>query len=207
MRSDYILHALAIVFFTISIISVVALAGTSQIILISASTLLGIISLGLGLTQRHRHLQTNQTSLPPTPSPQEPTQSPKIENLPSPPVPKQPETSITNPPTNTALAAKELEVTTIQPVPVASVPAVIPEQPATLVPVQQPSLPQKGTALTEVSGIGEKRASQLKILGVKTAEDLANASVNDLAKKLKISAKIVSKWVAAAKELTKIKSS
>jgi predicted flap endonuclease-1-like 5' DNA nuclease len=55
--------------------------------------------------------------------------------------------------------------------------------------------------LTHVKGIGEKRARQLKAAGINSVDDLANAYANDLAKKLKISPKITSKWIESAKEL------
>jgi len=53
--------------------------------------------------------------------------------------------------------------------------------------------------LLEVKGIGEKRAEQLRTLGINTVEDLAKASAKDLATKLKISPKITGKWVENAK--------
>jgi predicted flap endonuclease-1-like 5' DNA nuclease len=56
--------------------------------------------------------------------------------------------------------------------------------------------------LTEVKGIGEKRAEQLKALGISSVEELARASAKDLATKLKISAKITEKWIENAKKLT-----
>jgi hypothetical protein len=56
--------------------------------------------------------------------------------------------------------------------------------------------------LTEVKGIGERRAEQLKGLGINTIEDLAKASAKGLASKLKISRKITVKWIGNAKELT-----
>ena len=55
--------------------------------------------------------------------------------------------------------------------------------------------------LTQVKGIGEKRAEQLKTLGVKSVEDLVNASEKDLAAKLKISPKITKRWIENAKKL------
>jgi predicted flap endonuclease-1-like 5' DNA nuclease len=57
--------------------------------------------------------------------------------------------------------------------------------------------------LTQVKGIGEKRATQLKALGINSVDDLSKASAKALAKKLKISPKIVQKWVASAKKLVK----
>ena len=56
--------------------------------------------------------------------------------------------------------------------------------------------------LTEVKGIGEKRKEQLKALGINSVEDLAKASAEDLAQKLKISPKITGKWIENAKNLS-----
>lgn len=56
--------------------------------------------------------------------------------------------------------------------------------------------------LTEVKGIGEKRAAQLKNIGINSVEDLAKASAEDLASKLKVSPKITSTWIENAKKLT-----
>jgi predicted flap endonuclease-1-like 5' DNA nuclease len=58
-----------------------------------------------------------------------------------------------------------------------------------------------GLALTRVKGIGEKREAQLRAIGINTVEELAAASVEDVAAKLKVYPKIVANWVAAAKEL------
>ena len=55
--------------------------------------------------------------------------------------------------------------------------------------------------LTEVKGIGEKRAQQLKALGINSVEDLAKASATDIAEKLKISPKITGRWIENAKNL------
>jgi predicted flap endonuclease-1-like 5' DNA nuclease len=90
-----------------------------------------------------------------------------------------------------------------QTTPVMETPAI--QEPA--VAVEHPAIPELPTnvvsskehALTEVSGIGEKRATQLKALGIINVDDLA--SVEDLAKSLKVSPKIVAKWVTRAKQL------
>ncbi len=58
-------------------------------------------------------------------------------------------------------------------------------------------------ALTQVKGIGEKRATQLKALGINSVDDLSKASAKTLAKKLKVSPKIAGNWIANAKELVK----
>jgi predicted flap endonuclease-1-like 5' DNA nuclease len=57
------------------------------------------------------------------------------------------------------------------------------------------------TELTLVKGIKEKRSQQLRTLGIGSVEDLAKASPNDLAAKLKISPKITEKWIQDAKQL------
>ena len=56
--------------------------------------------------------------------------------------------------------------------------------------------------LTQVKGIGEKRAEQLKAVGINHVEDLAKASAKDLAVKLKISPKITRRWIRSAKKIT-----
>jgi len=57
------------------------------------------------------------------------------------------------------------------------------------------------TELTEVKGVGAKRAEQLKGQGINSVDDLAKASADDLAEKLKISPKITRKWIESAKKL------
>jgi len=69
--------------------------------------------------------------------------------------------------------------------------------------VAQPeTLPQPTIGITQVKGIKEKRAQQLRELGVNTIHDLANASPDKLGKDLQISPKITTKWVEQAKQLT-----
>ena len=55
--------------------------------------------------------------------------------------------------------------------------------------------------LTNVKGIGPKRAEQLKRIGIQSPGDLANKSSEELAEKLKVSDKIAEKWIKAAKKL------
>lgn len=68
-----------------------------------------------------------------------------------------------------------------------------------VIPIVQPQPSAAG--LTEVKGIGEKRAAQLKALGINSIEDLAEASAKHLAAKLEISPKITKKWIENAKEI------
>jgi predicted flap endonuclease-1-like 5' DNA nuclease len=68
--------------------------------------------------------------------------------------------------------------------------------------MEKPAMKQATTAeLTQVKGIGEKRATQLKALGINSAGDLTKVSAETVAEKLKISPKIVNKWIDSAKEL------
>jgi predicted flap endonuclease-1-like 5' DNA nuclease len=71
------------------------------------------------------------------------------------------------------------------------------EEAAPILPAPQPS----ASVLTNVKGIGEKRAAQLKALGINSIEDLATASAKNLATKLNISPKITTKWIENAKEV------
>jgi predicted flap endonuclease-1-like 5' DNA nuclease len=76
------------------------------------------------------------------------------------------------------------------------------EKPAMIQTAQETSTFATSTLkLTQVKGIGEKRATQLKALGINSVDDLTKASAKTVAKKLKISPKTVGKWVASAKEL------
>lgn len=61
--------------------------------------------------------------------------------------------------------------------------------------------PPPKVGLTEVKGIGEKRAQQLQALGINSVEELAKASAKDLARKLKVSPKITERWIESAKRL------
>ena len=78
--------------------------------------------------------------------------------------------------------------------------ATVPQKPATT--METPAMTE-ALELTQVKGIGEKRATQLKALGISSVEDLAKASAEDIAKKSQISSKITKKWIASAKKLVK----
>jgi predicted flap endonuclease-1-like 5' DNA nuclease len=81
--------------------------------------------------------------------------------------------------------------------------------PQTTTPETQPATTMETPAMTEtleltqVKGIGEKRATQLKALGINSVNDLAKASAEDITEKLQISLKITKKWIDSAKALVK----
>jgi predicted flap endonuclease-1-like 5' DNA nuclease len=66
-----------------------------------------------------------------------------------------------------------------------------------------PSMPAAPTiAITQVKGVKEKRAEQLRELGINTIQELADASPEKIGKSLQLSPKITAKWVEHAKQLT-----
>jgi predicted flap endonuclease-1-like 5' DNA nuclease len=56
--------------------------------------------------------------------------------------------------------------------------------------------------LIAVKGIKTKRTEQLKAIGISSVEELANASAEFVADKLRISPKITGRWIEEAKRLT-----
>ena len=80
-----------------------------------------------------------------------------------------------------------------------------PKQEKTLTPTEPAMVENAAStmALTQVKGIGEKRAVQLKTLGINSVKDLSKASAATVAKQLKVSPKIVDTWIANAKKLVK----
>jgi len=55
--------------------------------------------------------------------------------------------------------------------------------------------------ITEVKGIGQRRAERLRALGINTAQDLAKSSATLLAADIGISSKITNNWVREAERL------
>jgi len=53
--------------------------------------------------------------------------------------------------------------------------------------------------LTEVRGIGQKRAEQLKAIGISTAVDLSAASENEIAEKCQVSTRTARGWIENAR--------
>jgi hypothetical protein len=55
--------------------------------------------------------------------------------------------------------------------------------------------------LTEIKGIGPRKAEELKAVGVNAVSDLAKASAKGLSQKTGISEKIISRWIVEAKRM------
>jgi len=149
MRLDYTLYVLAALLFLITVVSLVTplIAETERNLWVVTTVVLGILSVGLGYSQR-----------------------PKTEAQACRPAVQIPQTTVPQ------------------------------TQPATT--IETPAMTET-LELTQVKGIGEKRATQLKALGINSANDLAKASAEDIAKKLQISSKITKKWIDSAKALVK----
>jgi predicted flap endonuclease-1-like 5' DNA nuclease len=156
MRLDYTLYVLAALILITTAVPFIAPIGveTTEIksLWVVVTVVLGIVSIGLGYTQRPK--TAAQACQPAVEMPQEETKAPAEKAI------------LKTAPNVVAPAAATNE-------------------------------------LTQVRGIGEKRAAQLKALGVNSVDDLSKASETAIAEKLKISPKIVDKWIDEAKELVK----
>jgi predicted flap endonuclease-1-like 5' DNA nuclease len=173
MRSDYILYAVAIVFFIVT--AAVATYAVTQQLWIVTTAVIGLAFIGLGYTQRPKPSTAPVVANVPPPPP-----SPRQESKQQPQQKEQAPTVITPPPQQPILT----DVVKLEDVK----------------PIVQPLEPPVG-GLTDVKGIGEKRGAQLKALGINSVEDLAKASAKDLAAKLNVSPKITTKWIENAKEI------
>ena len=60
--------------------------------------------------------------------------------------------------------------------------------------------PIQPLVLTSITGIGVKRAEQLRSCGISSVQDLAKCNSQDLSEKLQVSEKMVSKWIEEAKK-------
>jgi len=149
MRLDYTLYVLAALLFLITIVSLVTplIVETERNLWVVSIVVLGLLSVGLGYSQRPK---TKAQSCQPA----------------------------------------------VQ-IPQATVPQT---QPTTT--IETPAMTE-ALELTQVKGIGEKRATQLKVIEINSVNDLAKASAEDIAKKLQISSKITKKWIDSAKALVK----
>lgn len=171
MRLDYTLYILATILLIITVVPFVAPTGmemTETSIWVVSTVGLGLLSIGLGYSQRPK--TEAQACQPNKTAPQE-----TIETE-----------------TQTAMTREESE------------------EKKTKAPMDKLAMKETPTMetsetmeLTQVKGIGAKRAAQLKALGINNVDELAKASAKTLAKKMKISSKIVVKWISNAKELAK----
>ncbi len=207
MRLDYALYGVAIIFFLVTAISFVVVSEQNGKNLWTVSTVVfGLLSVSAGYLLKPKNKtmiasnasiaqETIPESIPKMPTMEAPAvEAPKIEAVP---VAETPEVNVSS------IEAPAVEAI----VPHAPVEAPVVDTPSIETEVssikEAPSIVVEVIGLTQVKGIGEKRATQLKANGILSIEDLAKSNVADLASKLSISPKIVEKWVAGAKKLIK----
>ncbi len=190
MRLDYIFYALALVFFMMTAVSLALVADQGQRDLwVVATVILGLFSAGLGFYKRPKE-KAKAESAPavkqatmPQPQPAKIDDAHEAEALRAENVER-----VAEPLPMLPQSASPLPMPVVAPMPV--LPAA---------PVEAEAAPVND--LKKVKGIGEKRAAQLKALGLNNVDDLAAASAGVLAAELGVSRKVAEKWVSGAKEL------
>jgi len=203
MRLDYVSYAVAIVFFIVTLAAVVYSTAVEQQVWVVTTVVIGLAFIGVGYTQRPRPAGPQvTTNAPPPPQSQpqpqqdqvQPThQQAKIQQQ----TPQQQPEPLQQP------EQQPSEVTTAIAQPTVTDVGKLEETKPAVEPAVEPVPPLQPTAgeLTDVKGIGEKRADQLRALGILSVEDLSKASAKDLAARLKISQKITDKWIQNAREI------
>jgi predicted flap endonuclease-1-like 5' DNA nuclease len=205
MRFDYALYGLAVVLFTLTAITFMLVADSEGKLLYSASTgIVGILSVVGGYFLRPKNLAN---AIPQTVNPEasprqevvletpQQTGGPIVEAAPTEiQVVEAPKVDIV--PVQTPVVVEETSIGKVAPVTVSV--SVAPVEVAS-----QETLAISKSAFSQIRGISEKRAEQLKSVGINNLQDLANASATELAEKLNVSPKIVKMWVGSAKKLSK----
>jgi predicted flap endonuclease-1-like 5' DNA nuclease len=180
MRSDYLFYLLALVFFLITITSIVLVADeTARNLWAAGTVILGLVSAGVGYYQRPKAKPTETISEVP---PVELGDSHAKEAHVAESVEKHAE------PTATPPSASTMPAQVVAPGPL-------------MVPTPVGGSASAKSELTAIKGINEKRAAQLKEAGINNIDALANASADDLAKSLMVSPKIIRMWIGSAKKL------
>jgi predicted flap endonuclease-1-like 5' DNA nuclease len=175
MRLDYLLYLLAAVFFIITAVSLVFLMDQMQKSLwVVTTVVLGLASIGLGYYQRPKAKIESVQPVQLTPQ----SEFAEAGNV---------NVKEANVAENAQRPAEPVPMEMAAPIPAPDLQKV------------EKSIPFESD-LTLVKGIGERRAAQLKELGINSLDELAKVSADDLAKDLGISPKITRKWVASAKE-------
>jgi len=185
MRTDYLLYALAIVFFILTALSLAFVAGqTEQSLSVIATVVLGLFSAGLGFHYRPKGDATATV----------------VQNVQSVEVPVIAANDAHVREAHLAESVEKHVAPTITPVTVANMPSQL-DAP---MPFMTPSAPaDQGSLkseLTQIHGINERRAMQLKEMGIESISALANASADHLAKNLMISPKVTRMWIGSAKK-------
>ncbi len=188
---DYALYGLAVILFALAAITYALVADDSfKFLYVGSTAIVGILALVGGYFLRPK---TAAIETPAKPEPEQPQVVP-------------PEVPAVQPAQPVGGAIVEAPTTQMQvaEAPKVEVPAV---QAPPAIPASMPApVPAAATAESEFSqirGINQSRASQLKTVGINSVADLAKASPEELAAKLNVSPKIVKMWIGSAKKLTK----
>jgi len=210
MRSDYSLYGLGIIFFVAAGACLILLTGDQRSLTAVSTIVLALLSIGLGYSQRPKKTIGATTSAPT----QNQSTAPTVQSETPQAAANQTMTSaeIKTEPTHAQIPKGEAEII-VAPVTAIQEQPKIEMQPLMEIPIKteqavqtEPVIPNPPAVVTveliKIKGIKEKRAAQLGSFGIANANDLAKSSANDIADKLKISPKIVEKWIADAKHLT-----
>lgn len=185
MRLDYVMYALAILFFIVTATSLAIITDQNGRNLYAVSTVvLGLLLATVGYYMRPK-IKTAAAYTPTVSTPQEsaPATVPQAAVTIEAPV-------IEAPPV--VVEAPKVEA------PPAETPVVAEPQPAAQIPAPTPAM-----EFTQIRGINQNRADQLKANGINNIQELANANPADLATKLNVSPKIVKMWIGSAKKQIK----
>ncbi len=206
MRLDYALYGLAIVLFALTVVTL-ALA-QDETIYAASTAIVGLLLVGGGYFLKPKANVRTEPS-----PPQQDAMAELVEQTPMSAVeaPKMDTHVTTASKTETPIEnvlsdqiAPSVETQKIETPPIAEMQTV--EQVLTPMAEETATKTIPATAkleFTQIRGISEKRAEQLKANGVNTVEKLAAASADDLAIKLDVSPKIVKMWIGSAKKLLK----
>jgi predicted flap endonuclease-1-like 5' DNA nuclease len=223
MRLDYALYGLAIVLFATTAITFAMVAEQNgRTIYAASTTAVGLLFVVGGYVMRPKvkgavAVQSSTTETPAMPTMEVPQMAPPVvdasktepsmaepsttDAIPVMEVPRV-DTSIVEAPVTT-LVSPEPQTTEVVPIEAENFPVEV------VVPLTQIGMSPKTAStpgkpeLSQIRGISEKRAEQLKANGISTIGELANASAEDLAVKLSLSPKIVKMWIGSAKKLSK----
>lgn len=172
MRLDYALYAVAIILFIVTGVALAYPSVEPKELWVVSTTVLGLIFIGLGYLQRPKPQARAVT-----------VETPQPAAAPAAVTPPSAETATPQPVEQVTPPAEQVSPSTPQEAPLEA---------ATEMPV---------LSLTDVKGIGQKRAEQLRGIGITSVESLAVASAEDIASKLKVSPKIAGAWIEEAKRL------
>ncbi len=187
MRLDYVMYALAILFFIVTATSLAIITDQNERNLYAVSTVvLGLLLATVGFYMRPK-IKTAAAYTPAVSTPQESAPATVLQAA----------VTIEAPKVEAPLVVVEAPKVEAPP---AETPVVAEPQPAVQIPAPTPASEAPAMEFTQIRGISQNRADQLKANGINNIQELANANPADLATKLNVSPKIVKMWIGSAKK-------